>query len=138
MSDSVNGVGTKLPPLNEKLIACVLEHIETHREEWDQSEWLRVRGNESNEWCGTTGCFAGWAVALSTPANQWPPSTMYVRRDAARLLGITDEESLRLFSGANSLEDIKRYLQDFRKARGLPPEPPASEVPDGIQARKET
>ena len=63
-----------IPPLNEKLIACVLEHIENNPKEWDQSEWLDCRGDAQNGWCGTTGCFAGWAVALSTPPEKWPPT----------------------------------------------------------------
>lgn len=107
-----------LPPLNEKLIGCVLEHIESHPEEWDQSDWLTCRG-QVPEWCGTTGCFAGWAVALSTPAEQWPPSQKgeSIRTQAARLLGITNLEADYLFAGSNTMQDIKHRLDVFRRAR---------------------
>jgi hypothetical protein len=60
-----------MPELNEKLIACVLEHIENHPEEYEQNDWLSVLDlREDGEYCGTRGCFAGWAVALSTPVEK--------------------------------------------------------------------
>lgn len=40
---------------NAALAYRVLDHIDAHPESWNQGRW----------WCGTSGCFAGWAVQLS-------------------------------------------------------------------------
>lgn len=40
---------------NAELAYKVLDHIDAHPDSWDQSSWV----------CGTTACFAGWAVRLS-------------------------------------------------------------------------
>lgn len=123
---TTNGEGTKLPPLNEKLIACVLEHIKQHPEEWEQGTWLDINGCRQDNWCGTVGCFAGWAVALSTPESQWPPDTYYIRDRAAELLGITPNEAMLLFRASNTMGRLREYLNQFRKAR---------QVPDGQQKK---
>lgn len=44
---------------NAALAYRVLDHIDAHPEQWDQGDWWRRTG------CGTRGCFAGWALALS-------------------------------------------------------------------------
>jgi hypothetical protein len=40
---------------NAELAYRVLDHIDAHPESWDQTQWV----------CGTTACFAGWALRLS-------------------------------------------------------------------------
>src|SRR5437763_16587458 len=97
-----------MPQLNEKLIACVLEHIEKHPDEYDQNRWCWLKDEQQDgEYCGTTGCVAGWAVLLSTPVEGWkdmPSSRVntiemsrFYRDKAASLLGLTYDEANRLF-----------------------------------------
>lgn len=43
------------PTPNAELAYAVLDQIDAHPESWDQLTWD----------CGTTACFAGWAVRLS-------------------------------------------------------------------------
>ena len=44
---------------NAPLAYKILDHIDAHPEQWNQTTWFR----ESE--CGTAGCFAGWAVVLT-------------------------------------------------------------------------
>jgi hypothetical protein len=125
---------TNLPPLNEKLIACVLEHIEAFPEEYNQNDWILRRGCKSDEWCGTQGCFAGWTILLSVPVARWDSYAQQpcwrgsYRQTAAELLGLTGSEALNLFAGSDSdnphknLATIKGRLRQIRINRGLPPE----------------
>lgn len=48
---------------NVELLRRTLEHIEATPLQWDQNTWA-----EDNYPCGTTYCFAGWAVVLSGAA----------------------------------------------------------------------
>lgn len=48
---------------NVELLRRTLEHIEANPREWDQGKWA-----EDNYPCGTSHCFAGWAVVLSGAA----------------------------------------------------------------------
>lgn len=45
---------------NAELAYKVLDHIDAHPEQWNQGRWYGADPE-----CGTTACFAGWAVALS-------------------------------------------------------------------------
>lgn len=138
------------PPLNEKLIACVLQHIEAHPEEYYQNWWVKIRGDVQNEWCGTQGCFAGWTMLLSTPIEQWKSLDDCLWRQstintAARKLGLTDDEASKLFSSVNSCSNkqatiaiIKERLRAIRCGRGLPPEPPPQDVTHDKTDNKET
>jgi hypothetical protein len=138
----------RLPPLNEKLIACVLQHIEAHPEEFFQNDWIRLVGSLEDEWCGTLGCFAGWATLLTTPINQWSRigvnnsswgCTAYAT--ARDRLGLTDAEAHLLFEGVDNacvsladkqsnIKTIKQRLRDIRIRRGLPPEGVTSNEPN--------
>lgn len=40
---------------NAELAWRVIDHIDAHPQSWDQEHWV----------CGTSACFAGWAVRLS-------------------------------------------------------------------------
>ena len=82
---------------NTELAERVIGQIEAHPEEWDQRYW-RVRRD-----CGTTFCFAGWAIQLTAndlglsygdvlAANGG--SDMFT---AQALLGLTSEQSTELF-----------------------------------------
>lgn len=72
---------------NAELAYAVLDHIDAHPETWQQSEW----------WCGTGGCFAGWTATLSgeKPGScnlVWVGGTgMHVGTRAAQLLGFANE-----------------------------------------------
>lgn len=138
------------PPLNEKLIACVLQHIEDHPDEYYQNWWVKIRGDVQNEWCGTQGCFAGWTMLLSTPIEQWGSLDDYLWRRstinaAARKLGLTDGEASELFRSVTGCSNkqatiaiIKERLRAIRRGRGLPPDGPAPEVPDDKTDNKES
>jgi hypothetical protein len=112
--------------LNEKLIACVLEHIEQHPEEYDQSLWAHVEDQEQDgNYCGTTACVAGWACLLSTPVEKWrePHNYGYYYHEGARLLGLDVTEASMLFGGAEgdspeaNVVIIKGRLDYIRKRR---------------------
>lgn len=47
---------------NKRKILNILRYIETHPEEWDQRYWVEEASPHN---CGTTFCFAGFAVARS-------------------------------------------------------------------------
>lgn len=83
---------------NTELAERVIGQIEAHPEEWDQRFWRTKRD------CGTTFCFAGWAVQLT--ANDLGLSYEHVReahgggsdlRAAQELLGLTSTQSCELF-----------------------------------------
>lgn len=51
---------------NVPLFRKVVEHIEAHPNEWNQDWWVHQHGGvEEGEICGTTFCFAGWALKLT-------------------------------------------------------------------------
>lgn len=134
-----------MPELNEKLIACVLRHLEQHPEEYEQNDWCSIHDlNQDGDYCGTKGCMAGWTVLLSTPVEQWKglPSSVtatypgsghsWYAKKAQELLGLTDNEAARLFKGASGdphrdLQELKARLRVIRYNRGLPMDGPAAE-----------
>jgi hypothetical protein len=76
---------------NAELAYRVLDQIDAHPERWDQKRW----------WCGTSGCFAGWAVVLSDGEDAMMNGS-YVRVGdrkvhtqirAFELLGISDDSA---------------------------------------------
>jgi hypothetical protein len=109
------------PRVNVPLLRKTLEHIEAHPEEWDQAHWR----------CGTVMCFAGTACHLDggewvgdlpvllqrdgEPDDAvWQPSIgqghVHVVTRARRILGLTVGQSLCLFSAANDLGDLRRWV----------------------------
>jgi hypothetical protein len=116
--------------LNAVLAYQVLDHIEAHPEQWDQTNWARQVPE-----CGTAGCFAGWTVMLSgmTPLfrESYGGRAMDVIDDrgyqvsvseaATRLLGARyvyidtdiypdDDEEEDLFDESNDLDDLRRLV----------------------------
>jgi hypothetical protein len=130
-----------MPELNEKLIACVLRHIEANPDEYDQNTWCSLRDKEQDRsYCGTTACFAGWTVLLSKDVSEWAAPRQYaIRIEAQQLLGLTDYEAASLFAGVNNddpvenLALIKERLRHIRWRRGLPPDGPAAEQVEKVQ-----
>lgn len=99
---------------NTELAYRVLDHIDAHPELWRQSSWL----DESE--CGTTACFAGWAVLLSgckvsedeycdNVVHEGPAEVvgMSIPRAADTLLGI-DPDTLPVdpYDGLNTREEL--------------------------------
>ena len=123
--------------LNEKLIACVLDHIERDNDEYDQNEWCVLKGDQDNDFCGTRACFAGWAVLLSTPIGKWwevryGGNARPMKEVARELLGLTYDEAHTLFQGVDYANQrnvyiVKDRLRRIRTARGLPPDGPTQE-----------
>lgn len=130
------------PKLNDKLINCVLEHIEREVKKgsgaYTQNRWaeIAIGSRQQPVKCGTTGCFAGWACLLSTPLTKWhetfaPDGDIEEVNDrynwssvAAKKLGLTGDESVYLFDSAEGgpsgqLNTIKERLANIRKARRL-------------------
>jgi hypothetical protein len=130
------------PKLNNKLINCVLEHIEREVEKgsgaYDQNRWAEIATGSRQQpvKCGTTGCFAGWACLLSTPLTKWRETfapdgdieevneTYDWSSVAAKKLGLTRDESVYLFHSAEGgpsrqLNTIKDRLASICKARRL-------------------
>lgn len=119
---------------NAELAYRVLDHIDAHPEQWDQSHWWSDRaeiwpGGAAVPTCGTSGCFAGWAVHLSGEQVQ----RGYVNGEAvwnraAQLLGFggenhmdgyaitqADNPSLNtsLFCGSNTRDDLGRLVAEI-------------------------
>jgi hypothetical protein len=140
-------VSTK-PKLNNKLINCVLEHIEHEvalgTEKYNQNNWgvidwdkvdKAVKEGEDTEvnqtMCGTSACFAGWACMLSTPLKEWRKIMgrgIEWHNEGQKRLGLTGDESALLFGGTDAhggkrqLEIIKLRLKVIRESRerGVP------------------
>lgn len=119
---------TTLPTSNVPLLRATWEQIMAHPERWMQSSWK----------CGTAYCVGGWIAKLDN--GRWLPgeeATLRPRRDdphedryrvyveahdrdewgvdvedrAQRVAGLTNAEALRLFNGANTLEDVRKALE---------------------------
>lgn len=106
--------------VNVPVLRKELEHITAHREEWQQSVWLRTTTLTA---CGTVGCLAGNAVVHAG----WAPvhngelvdvrqhvgaqfdvvmrdgKTMSIRDAARQELGLEYWQANLLFGGSNSL-----------------------------------
>lgn len=120
--------------MNTDLALDVWEQIKATPDKWNQNSWRRFDD------CGTTMCFAGWAVQLSgmeflsanntyadlviDPENgrrlsEWeasgyggvPVSTVSVV--AQNLLDLTDGQRAVLFGAENDLEEIRKVLIRF-------------------------
>jgi len=120
---------------NAELAYAVLDHIDAHPEQWDQERWWRSADMAPGTACGTAGCFAGWAVALSggqiargehtadarvaSGLAAWAGA--YVPVAAAALLGLSMEdphsedeaENLELFDQDNTREDFGRLVAEI-------------------------
>lgn len=100
---------------NVPLLRKVLEHIEAHPQEWEQSEWR----------CETGMCFAGTCVDIlgakwAYPADindtdlaaliEWDGERRTCWDVARSELGLTDDQVGRLFRAENTLDDLRRYV----------------------------
>ena len=75
---------------------------------WEQRFFVCEKG------CGTAYCFAGWALKLSgTPPYETYGDSHLNFGLAARWLGLTSFESVSLFLGYNTLDDLRRLVREF-------------------------
>lgn len=97
---------------NTELLHKVLKHIKDNPEQYDRQRWHKD--------------FAGWTLRLMVPGMEVRKDSLNVERLftadgehvwiqdigpwAQRLLGLTDGQSVRLFSGANGLDDLERIV----------------------------
>jgi hypothetical protein len=103
------------------LLDQVMDHIETHPEEWGQGAWV----------CGTTACVGGRTCLLSGDMPVLYPigATGRMRADsvltsdgvtcdigyrAEKLLGLTSDQADRLFWGANTLDDVRSMVRQIK------------------------
>lgn len=118
-----------MPTPNTELARRVLEHIEAHPEQWNQSRWA-LRSD-----CGTSYCFAGHAVHLTHPDALYMfgldlhdgddrdaavkvlipgvAGPQYVRTIARELLGLSDYNATLLFYSDNTLDDLRSYVEQL-------------------------
>jgi hypothetical protein len=115
---------------NAELAYKVLDQIDAHPEQWDQGVYLRAG------YCGTVGCFAGWACLLSgekpkasvdfdtihlADGTRVPDRAEELLRTSRYLDAGTDDER-DLFSEYNTREDLGRLVAEIFGPR---PEPTA-------------
>jgi hypothetical protein len=100
---------------------------------WDQTSWMRTTRSE----CGTTGCIAGWAVALidrydllfnrvndsdelfvEMVQDRETGEEEYVEVVAARELGLTDREAEVLFDGGNTYSFVVKVAEMIAERGG--------------------
>jgi hypothetical protein len=99
---------------NNEMLRAVLRHIKNNPEQYDPVRWHRD--------------FAGWTVRLAMPGVEMRKDkdgfeALYVddRRIwisdigpwATKLLRLDENQALKLFSGANTLDDIERLVAEF-------------------------
>lgn len=128
--------------LNVPLLRKTMEHIEAHPEEHDQCWWAR------REDCGTTYCFAGWAVMLGDPSavpqyaylpgvgerkSRYEANCLTDGRSIAWtaqcLLGLDGDEARRLFLVCDTVEELRVAVDELIAAA----EPvPSVAAPPGV------
>lgn len=126
-----------MPELNVALLKKTLETIELDQIHWDQNQW-----RASDDECGTTMCFAGWAALLAGGTWYLPQPVegtdrrlndlliaedgegdlliayptqvrcVSARDRAQRVLGLDEVEAGDLFSAEMGLEELEDYV-DF-------------------------
>lgn len=100
---------------------------------WNQDVWVEeIRASEAHL-CGTAGCFAGWRAFLdgytvlddsyrvlinpitgdTLGIDGWDFDDGHISEHARQRLGITVEQARKLFSSENSLEDLKRIVDQI-------------------------
>lgn len=118
------------PALDLPLLSKVMDHIDQHPREHDQTIWART-----SEECGTSCCFAGHAVSISPQGYPmvWEPLIdgtgslalevlapdgikQRISDHAADLLGLTAREADQLFAGHNLRSQLRYMVQALELA----------------------
>lgn len=139
-------LGRPVSGRNPKLLRQVMAYIEQNPSDWKQGLWWAPRKDSDGHTCGSSGCFAGWAVALS--GGKYAPGIEAVIADekddwtfsrnmqdldgewrhvsltsvsgrAARVLGLTGDDDDILFDGSNTLQDLRRYVDNLCAGRDI-------------------
>ena len=113
-AESVTGDIT-LPTPNLPLLRKVLDHIDAHPDEWNQSMWA------TETECGTAYCVAGHAVAMTEGVifdefGYGPAESLCWTDGAQKALGVTDDEGLSLFYAGNTRADVQRAAERIAAA----------------------
>jgi hypothetical protein len=107
-----------------RLLRKVAQHILEEPNRYDQETFLKI-SHAGEEYlgpselidkfpaCGTVGCIAGWVAAL-TAKN--PKRLKDVQRFADKTLGITSDQSQRLFASVVDDDDIMGWPSKFSDA----------------------
>lgn len=114
--------------MNVKLLREIQLHILTESHRFDMSNWFDTRDAVAP--CHTTGCIAGWALALDLQkrkAISWKSAIASLERkeqdmddkfnasvEARRLLRITEEDSQALFHVDYWPEPYKAEYEDLK------------------------
>jgi hypothetical protein len=133
------------PDLDLPLLNKVMDHIEAHPEEHDQSIWAKRRFDQDGNACGTQYCFAGHTVVMGMRDGEqliWRPQTWrnvvggdplvatsgavdvadaqgtinLIADRAQALLGLTRQEAERLFFAGQRREQLRRMVQALELA----------------------
>lgn len=101
--------------MNKELLKKVAKTMLQNSNHIDMHSWVGMSGpNDDGDLCGTTGCIAGWTVAINRSEespekslgrifkNLWrqlheSPSRSLASDEAERLLWLTHDQALRLF-----------------------------------------
>lgn len=116
-------------------LRTILRSIHSHPENWDQSSWANVRGDEYSSGCsvaadngdapdcGTTMCFAGWDAFMYAPAGsvldvyenviKADGTTQSISSFAREDLNLTSSQTEILFYGSNSLSDLESMVDEL-------------------------
>lgn len=128
------------PLVDEALAYAVLDHIAAHPARHAQNEWVSAVGDGTG--CGTVACFAGWAVVLAggtlldgkRARLSIPGRTLlrysdahavfderHVASAAMTALGLDRRQADLLFDEENTVEDLRRLVEQFFGPRQTPP-----------------
>lgn len=115
-----------LPEINKELFQKVYDQISSEPETHEQ--WTWEDSETANEECGTTRCVAGWAVFFGHnlehgqsiycgygDGSAWRHPS--IQREAAHLLGLTDNEAAHLFLSTNNSQARELVLRYATKGR---------------------
>jgi hypothetical protein len=102
---------------NLDLIDDVMDHIDTHPEEWDQERWF----------CGTAACFAGraalmdgWEIVYGWGEIRKNGERRFAEGLAEDILGLSYDQSQRLFHPGNTLDDLHSMVKQIHGAPHQP------------------
>lgn len=115
---------TKLAEVMNKLPDDAIdmnEWLKTSQGDWIDAvnARLSIPDNQRETWCGTTGCIAGWAIALFGDADEWNDlvynqgALRAVADYAQQLLELDDDEADHIFMGKWAYWYDEHY-EDYR------------------------
>ena len=117
--------------VNAEALERVMTHIKDNPRMWRQATYFTDRDVHD---CGTTACFAGWAVQFYAEQEGWKPreelfvattaryyfkdgqppeDASHVAEVAAEILGITDADADILFGGSNDMEQLETMVKNL-------------------------